>query len=253
MKNLFFSVLCTSLLISATQANTISESQRIYIKKYEKQKTIPKPEEMLINTEKEPDICCGFTSLFNGKDLTGWTVRGGRHTFEVMDGAIKGTCVKGSPSTYLCTDKSDFKDFIFTCEMKWLVDGNSGVMLRAIAVPGGKQGFENVKGPQAEMEGFKPVSGAHRGWSGGIYGQGYGGWEYPLWLDAHAEARKQLKKDDWNRLTVKAEGDTIKTWINGVPAAHWKTTDYLEGFFGLQVHAGHQGTILWRNLKVKEL
>ena len=253
MKTLFFALAVTVLMVGTSQANTISEDQQVYIKKYETQKTIPKPEEMLINTDKEPDTGEGFTSLFNGKDLTGWTPRGGACTFEAVDGIIKGVCVPGSPSTYLCTDKADFKNFVFTCEMKWVVDGNSGVMVRSKAVPGGKKGFENVKGPQAEMEGFRPNTGQMRGWSGGIYGQGYGGWEYPLWLDVHAEVRKQLKKDDWNRLTVKAEGDTIKTWLNGVPAAHWKTTDYLEGFFGLQVHSGGAGTILWRNLKVKEL
>jgi hypothetical protein len=92
-----------------------------------------------------------------------------------------------------------------------------------------------------------------RGWSGGIYGEGIGGWLYPLWLDNHAEARESLKTDDWNRLTIMAKGDTVKTWLNGHPATHWKTTEYMKGFIGLQVHSGTKGTIQWRNVKIKEL
>ena len=62
-----------------------------------------------------------------------------------------------------------------------------------------------------------------------------------------------LKEDDWNRLTIQAKGDTIKTWLNGVPAAHWKTDTYLKGVFGLQIHKGNQGKVHWRGLKVKPL
>jgi hypothetical protein len=235
------------LAVSAVYANTVSESQQEYIEKYKKQKTIPKPAEMLINTDKEPDLCCGFVSLFNGKDLTGWTPKGGEHTYEVVDGAIVGTCIPGQKNAFLTSNK-EYSNFIFTCEMKWEVDMNSGVMIRARTRKKDDRTVQ-VYGPQCEMEGF----GTGRGWSGGMYGEGIGGWLYPLWLDAHQEVRKTLKKDDWNRLTIKAEGDTIKTWVNGLPATHWKTSEYMKGIFGLQVHSGGKGTILWRNIKVKEL
>lgn len=258
MKNTLFIMASGALLLLVgctthqldQQPNTISESQQQYIKKYEKQTVVPKPEDMLVNTDKEPKLKKGFTPLFNGTDLTGWTPIGGHCTYEVKDNAIVGTCVPKSPSTYLSTDKADYSDFIFTCDMKWDVDGNSGVMFRARTRPG-KNG-EDVYGPQCEMEGFSGAPNA-RGWSGGIYGQACGGWYYPLWLETHSEVRKTLKQDDWNRVTIKAQGNTIKTWINGIPAAHWKTSEYMKGFFGLQVHAGGKGTILWRNIKVKEL
>lgn len=233
--------------LCCSQANQVSESQQQYIKKYEKQKTVPQPEEMLLNTDTEPALDEGFTALFNGKDLTGWTPKGGTHTFEAKDGMIVGTCVPDSPNTFHSTEK-DFSNFIFTCEMKWVVDGNSGVMIRA-RTRQEENGRTRVYGPQVEMEGINN----DRGWSGGIYGEAVGGWFYPLWLDAHAEVRKALKKDDWNRLTIKADGETIKTWLNGVPAAHWKTSEYMTGFIGLQVHSGKQGTIQWRNVKIKEL
>jgi len=235
------------VITSLTAQSKLSEDQKKFVDQYKKQPNVPKPEEMKINTDAEPDLTSGFESLYNGKDLSGWTPKGGISKFEAKGDEIIGTCVKGSPSTYFSTDKSDYTDFIFTCEIKWEVDGNTGVMFRAQSKKGKK--YEDVFGPQAEMEGFAKK----RGWSGGIYGQSCGGWYYPLWLDAHKEARETLKKDDWNRITIKAEGNNVKTWINGIPAANWDTDQYMKGFFSLQIHAGSKGTVHFRNIKVKEL
>ncbi|MEO0796711.1 MAG: DUF1080 domain-containing protein [Verrucomicrobiota bacterium] len=238
------SLLCTL----GASANQISAEQQKYVDQYKKQKHIVAPEDALLNTEPEPNLTEGFTNLYNGKNLDGWTPRGGFCTFEADGDSILGTCVKGSPSTYLCTDK-DYSNFIFTAELKWEVDGNSGILYRSRYKTNPDKEHEIVYGPQCEMEGFA----RDRQWSGGIYGQGTVAWQYPLWLEAHEEARAALKKDDWNRITIQANGPVIKTWINGVPAAHFIDDKFLDGFFGLQVHSGHQGTIRFRNLKVKEL
>lgn len=234
-------------IISIASAGQVSESQQQYIARYEKQTLKVAPEDALINTAKEPNLKKGFVDLYNGENLDGWTPRGGECTFEATGDSIVGTTVVGSPSTYLSTIRDDYTDFIFTAELKWEVDGNSGVMFRAQSKPG-KKG-EIVFGPQAEMEGIKNK----RNWSGGIYGQSAGGWLYPLWLDAHAEVREALKEDGWNRITIKAVGKNIRTWVNGIPAAHYQTDKYFEGFFSLQVHSGKEGTIHFRNIKVKEI
>ena len=47
-------------------------------------------------------------------------------------------------------------------------------------------------------------------WGRGLYEHAVGGWLNPLGLDAHTDARKVLKKDEWNRITIQAVGDTIK-------------------------------------------
>lgn len=230
------------------QAGTLDPAQEKFVQKYEKQPNPPKPGEMLVNTDAEPDLAKGFVDLFNGKDLKGWTPKGGTCKFEAKDGCIVGTCVPGSPSTYLSTDKETYMDFVFTCEMKWEVNGNTGVMFRAVEKKD-KKGKSLVMGPQAEMEGF----GQDRRWSGGIYGQSCGGWWYPLWLKEHKNVRGALKEGEWNRLTIHAKGKVVKTWLNGIPAAHWTNDTYPKGFFGLQIHAGKSGKVLWRGLKVKEL
>ena len=232
----------------SADAGEIDPVQSKWHKKYKSQKNVPDPAATLLNTDDEPDLKEGFVSLFNGKDLDGWEPKGGTCEFSVKDGILIGQCVEGSPSTYLCTKKSDFKDFVFTCTMKWEVDGNSGVMFRA-QTREDKKGI-TVFGPQAEMEGIT----GDRYWSGGIYGQSCGGYFYPLWLKEHKKARAALDREGWNRLTISCKGDVVKTWINGVPVAHWVDDGtYPKGFFGLQIHKGKAGTVLWKDIRVKEL
>ncbi len=109
---------------------------------------------------------------------------------------------------------------------------------------------EIVFGPQAEMEGIT----GDRYWSGGIYGQSCGGYFYPLWLTDHKKARAALDRTGWNRLTILAKGNVVKTWINGVPVAHWLDDGtYSKGFFGLQIHKGTKGKVVWKNVQVKQL
>ena len=239
---------CAMLCSGIVVAGDLDPQQSEWHRKYKGQENAPKPEAMLLNVDPEPELKTGFVSMFNGKDLTGWTSKGGVSKYTAKDGILTGTCVPGTDSTYLCTEKSDYTDFVFTCEMKWEVNANSGVMFRSQVKS--QKDKEIVFGPQAEMEGEK----GDRGWSGGIYGQSCGGFFYPLWLTEHNEARAALKPTDWNRLTIMAKGDMVKTWVNGVPAAHWVDNGtYAKGAFGLQIHKGIEGTVLWRNLRVKEL
>lgn len=241
-------VTCAVAFSGAANANEIDPAQGKWYEKYKKQDNIPKLDEMLLNTDAEPELTDGFTSLYNGKDLSGWTPKGGTCSFEAKGELLVGTCVPGSNSTYLSTDKADYTDFVFTCDMKWEVDGNSGVMFRAQVKPG--KNSETVFGPQAEMEGIT----GDRYWSGGIYGQSCGGYFYPLWLKEHQAAREALKRTDWNRLTIEAKGNVVKTWVNGVPCSHWVDDGtYSKGFFGLQIHKGAKGKVLWKNIRVKEL
>ena len=251
----FFVMLLAATFVSSAFANEVDPSQKAWYEQYGKRKNAPQPADMLINTDAEPDLKEGFRDMFNGKDLEGWKALGGTCKFEVRDGMVVGTCVPGSKSTYLSCDKK-FTDFVFTCDIKWEVDGNTGVMFRSDVrtEQDKKTGKEKqtVFGPQAEMEGIKK----ERYWNGGIYAQSCGGYYfYPVWLKQHADARAALKRDhSWNRLTISAKGNVIKTWVNGVPVAHWVDDGtYAEGFFGLQIHSGKEGTVWFKDVRVKEL
>ena len=47
----------------------------------------------------------GWQSLFNGKNLDGWVIKGGKAKFTVEDKSIVGETVLGTQSTFLCTAK----------------------------------------------------------------------------------------------------------------------------------------------------
>lgn len=244
-----FSIILLACFGNHALAGEVDPSQGEWHQKYKKQENAPLPENMLLNTDAEPDLEEGFEPLFNGKDLSGWEPKGGTCKFDVRDGYIVGICDPGSNSTYLCSTADHYTDFVFSCDMKWDVDCNTGVMFRA-QIKETDKNPETVFGPQAEMEGFSK----DRGWSGGIYGQSCGGFFYPVWLKEHQQARQALKKGQWNRLTISAKGDVVKTWVNGVPIANWVGDGtYAKGFFGLQIHKGQAGTVLWKNLRIKEM
>ena len=58
-----------------------------------------------------------WTSLFNGKDLTGWKQLNGKAKYEVINGEIVGSTVLGEPNSFLVTEKT-FGDFILELEFK---------------------------------------------------------------------------------------------------------------------------------------
>lgn len=240
-------LLCISIASAVNADNKIDASQEKFIAQYQKQKNLPDPTDMLLNTDPEPELAEGFVDLYNGENLDGWVSYGGYCEFEAQGEAIVGNHVKGSPSTYLSTVKDDYTDFIFTAELKWEIDNNTGIIFRG-NVRDGEKG-KVVFGPQAEMEDEK----RQRFWSGGIYGQSAGGWAYPLWLESHKEVRGAIDYSGWNRVTIQAQRDVVKTWVNGIPAAHWVNDEFTQGFFSLQIHAGQKGRVLFRSIKVKEL
>ena len=74
----------------------------------------------------------GFVSIFNGKDLSGWTQKGGKAQYTVKDGEIIGAAVPSTPNSFLCTQKI-YADFILEYEYKCDNRLNSGVQIRSNA------------------------------------------------------------------------------------------------------------------------
>ena len=56
-----------------------------------------------------------------------------------------------------------------------------------------------------------------------------GGYCYIPILDAHQTAREATNYQVWNRVTIKDEGNMVKTWMNGVPLVNWKTERHFRG------------------------
>ena len=199
---------------------------------------------MKVSTAKEPKRDSSFVSLFDGKTLDGWKTSTGNAKYSVEDGCILGvTDPEMKQNSFLITERDDFKDFIFTCEFKWVEHGNSGIMFRGQRKNNGKG---DVHGPQCEIDNSK------RAWTAGLYHEG-GPWKYSVSREDHEAARNAVKLNDWNRLTIYCKGDKIRTWLNGVPVVDYDWGEFKQGFFGLQIHAGKKCKVLWRDIYVKEL
>ncbi|MCH7871128.1 MAG: DUF1080 domain-containing protein [Planctomycetes bacterium] len=183
--------------------------------------------------------------LFDGKTLDGWIQRGGKAKYRVEDGQIVGQTVPKTRNSFLCTTR-EYADFELELEYKVDPRLNSGIQIRSNSVPGYKNGV--VHGYQVEID---P---SDRAWSAGVYDESRRGWLNDL--KQNEKARKAFKKNDWNHYRIRAVGDSIKTWINGVPAADLRDSLTRTGFIGLQVH-GTQETepleIRWRNIRIKDL
>ncbi len=188
----------------------------------------------------------GWTPLFDGRSLEGWTQRGGQARYFVEDGAIVGTTVPNTPNSFLCTDKH-YRNFVL--ELEFLVDPdlNSGIQIRSNSLPDYQNG--RVHGYQVEID---P---SDRAWSAGIYDESRRGWLDDL--KNRPDARYAFRQNDWNHYRIQAVGDSIRTWINGVPAAELTDAMTPSGFIALQVHGVGGRTdpisVRWRNLRLKNL
>jgi len=151
-----------------------------------------------------------WTPLFDGTSLKGWTQRGGQASYKVEEGSIVGTAVPNTPNSFLCTER-DYGDFILELEFRIDPTLNAGIQFRSQSLPDYKKG--QVHGYQMEID---P---SQRGWSGGIYDEGRRGWIFPLEL--LPEARYAFKQNEWNRYRIEAIGDSIRTWVNGIPPPIW--------------------------------
>ncbi len=184
---------------------------------------------------------CEWVDLFDGKTLAGWTQKNGTAKYEVKDGTILGTTVKGSPNSFLCTEKL-YGDFALDFEVNVDSRLNSGVQIRSNSYK--EYNNRRVHGYQVEI--------AINGTAGYIYDEARRGWLSKNRKDPAANAA--FKDGQWNKYNVVCKGDSIKTWVNGVPVANVVDAVTKLGFIGLQVH-GFGGetpaTVQWRNIRIK--
>ncbi|MEO5996242.1 MAG: DUF1080 domain-containing protein [Chitinophagaceae bacterium] len=181
-------------------------------------------------------FCQSSKSIFNGKDLKGWTIHGTEKWYVEKGEMI---CESGPDKQYgyLSTDKK-YKNFELQLQFKQEANGNSGVFIRS--------GIEGTKisGWQVEVA---PL-GNH---TGGIY-ESYGrGWI----IQPKPEDENFLKQGEWNELKILAKGDEVTTWLNGHQMVFLKDEKIGkgEGFIALQIHDGGGIKVRWKNMKIKEL
>ncbi len=189
----------------------------------------------------EPD----FKSLFDGKSFDGW--EGNREWFRIEDSCVvAGNIAKPIPhNEFLCT-KDNYGNFELKLQVRLKGQGdNAGVQFRSVRVL-----------DKTEVSGFQCDV-------GNAFGR-------PVWGALYDESRRNkmlaegdkdkvpewLRKDDWNELTVRAEGDRIRIWLNGNLTVDYTETDekiVKTGVIGLQIHSGPPTEAWYRNIRIKAL
>jgi hypothetical protein len=175
-------------------------------------------------------------SIFNGKDLTGWTIHGTEKWY-VERGHL--VCESGPDKQYgyLSTSK-DYKNFILTLEFKQESNGNSGVFFRS-SIEGTK-----ISGWQCEVA-------PKNHFTGGIY-ESYGrGWL----IKPNPLHERFLKTGKWNKLKLQVIGDEVTTWLNGHMMIQFKDEKIGagKGVIALQIHDGGGIKVRWRKIKIENL
>ncbi|MFB2119664.1 DUF1080 domain-containing protein [Parapedobacter sp. 2B3] len=177
-----------------------------------------------------------FKPLFNGKDLSGWTVHGTEKWY-VENGEL--VCESGPDKQYgyLSTETS-YHDFELRVRFKLEANGNSGVFIRS-----------DIDG--LKIEGWQVEVAPPNNHTGGIY-ESYGrGWL----IKPDPSKEKILKADGWNTMKIRASGNQVTTWLNGKKMVELSDEKIgaATGFIALQIHDGGGIKVRWKDVLIKEL
>jgi hypothetical protein len=192
-----------------------------------------------------------FTSLFNGKDLTGWKVRekGDPKVWGAENGILY---VNGKGGDWLMTEK-EYSDFEMRLDFKLPKAGNSGVAIRC-----GLKGNPHLEAgmeiqllddpwylDEKNYKGLKPTQK-----TGSIYGI----------VPPSKDALKPV--GEWNQMRISAKGPHIAVELNGEKIVDADLRDHEDkakehkGMMNTKGHLGlqsHDGRVEFRRLYVREL
>ncbi|MES1213819.1 MAG: DUF1080 domain-containing protein [Singulisphaera sp.] len=196
--------------------------------------------------------------LVKGDSLDGWIQRGGKAKYRVENGEVIGTSVPKTSNSFLCTDR-DYGDFELELEFKVDPKLNSGIQIRSQCFDEPtevKNAEKTIRIPAGRVHGYQvEIDPSERAWSTGIYDEGRRGWLNDL--KENEPARKAFRPHEWNKVRIVCQGDSIRTWLNGVAAADLKDSMTPKGFIALQVHGVGNKTepleVHWRNIRIREL
>lgn len=219
------------------------------------------------------DKNAGFTKIFNGKDLTGWT--GNPDLWSVDDSSIIGKTTAEKPikgNTFLIWTNGEVADFELRLSFKIEPNNdkgfaNSGIQYRSKVLDEEKW---VVGGYQADVEAGKTYTGIlydERGVAGGRQIMAARG-EKVVWdkdckkqvagkLEDAEKAQGSIQEGHWSGYTIIVKGNHIQHFINDFQTVD--VTDECEakalksGVLALQLHQGPPMTVKFKNIRLKKL
>jgi hypothetical protein len=169
-------------------------------------------------------------SIFNGRDATGWDTKEPQY-WTVADGVLTGANDEEKKGSMLYTSQS-YGDVIFECEVRFTGEIDSGVMMRK---------------PEVQVQ-IGVSRSLKRDMTCSFYVGGY---------PEEAQAKRAgelLKEGDWNRLRVRAKGDTFTVWLNGEQVSQYTNAKFADPApIGLQIHGGLVMKVEYRDIRALPL
>jgi len=185
-------------------------------------------------------------SLFDGKTFEGWQGDTAK-TWRIENGAlVAGSATETAPRNEFLSTKKRYENFDLTLKFKVTGDKNvnGGVQFRTERIPN----HHEVSGYQADIA---------PDYDGHLYDESR---RRKMLAEPDAETRKKaqaaIAKDGWNTYKIRAVGDRIQLWLNGV-----LTVDYTEGdksisrdgILAIQIHGGMRAIIAYKDIVIREL
>ena len=152
--------------------------------------------------------------LFNGKDLSGWR-KTGEAVFTVEEGMLIGTQTTGKGGDLYTEKEWDNFELRVTYRIVW--PANTGFWFRTT----------DGKGYQFDvLKWKKPL-----GYSGTLYTSD------KMFLTVNLNEALE-NRNDWNEARIRAQGDELTLWLNGIKVGECRDSSFPKGAFGIQVHPG---------------
>jgi hypothetical protein len=182
-----------------------------------------------------------WISLFNGEDLTGWSVVDKPARVTVKEGNM---ILQMTPYTsrhaFVRTTKK-YRNFIFEVEFRRDAHLDSGILFRCESTA--DSAFSALFGYMMKID-PSPT----RLWTGGIFLDFGNGINWLHTLEGDDRARHALKENnEWNHVRIEAMGEVIKIWLNGIPTVHLRDDKYRKGFIAFKIHYLMQESELKKN------
>jgi len=172
-----------------------------------------------------------LTPIFNGRDLAGWKAPDPNPFWRVEDGVLIGENDAELRGSMLYTEAA-YGDFVMEAEVRWEGEIDSGFIVRR---------------PELQLQ-IGVSRSLKRDMTCSFYTGGQEG--YPEAGQAKG-TEGLLKSGDWNRIRLRARGDTFAVWLNGKQVTDYTNRKYAgPGPIGLQIHGGLKMKVEFRNVRL---
>lgn len=230
----------------------------------------------------QPRPTTQWQRLFNGRDLSGWTVKceaadNDKNFWEVHDGAIECDSVGSSDHmNVFLMNENEYDNFQLRLKFQVFesAKGNSGVQIRSRPRSADVAKAHRFNGPQVDIHPAEPLR------TGLVYDstEGITRWIYPSLKDsgmtadqapAHARQTQLVFADEdpraWNSLEIICDGMAMQTFVNGRLISDFDATGLLDsevhrahnvgakGYIALQLHAKNQLRIRFKDIQIREI